>query len=106
MSAKYDLDKKIGEDFFTFIISGNEYIMKYPTTRDLLEIQEKVGELDETDQAKARESQETFLDWAVKYISTTDKEAPDIKEFLLGGNFKYTVGFIDMIKQELGSVNG
>lgn len=97
--AKYNLDENIGEDYFTFDVKGHEYKMTYPSTRELLDLQALQNE----DLATSRESQEKFLDWAIKFTTTDDKTAPDLKETIMGGNFKYTFGFVKMIQKELSN---
>lgn len=128
MSAKYNLNEKAGADYFEFVLDDKTYQMSYPTSRDLLKIQEvseenvnykdEIGKLEEQisveknaeekkkleeSLAQAREklkvSQETFLDWCLSYVKNNE----GLKENFMNRNSKFLLAFIDMVQTELGA---
>lgn len=84
----YNLDENIAE-YFEFIVGGNTYKMKYPTT-DELEVIQKIK--DQTKQGEA------MLD----FISVVTEGAPDILTAMKDKNVQVTKRFRDMIAAEIG----
>lgn len=84
----YNLDENI-EEYFEFIVGGNTYKMKYPTT-DELEVIQKID--DQTKQGEAM----------LGFISAVTEDAPDILEAMKDKNVQVTKRFRDMIATEIG----
>lgn len=123
MSSTYNLNEQVGEDYFKIVIDEHTYIMTYPSSRDLIAIQEmtgetvnyqekieklKQGEITEQTQKeinslveKAKLSQDTFLDWCIRYITSESENAPNFKELLLSKNVKFLLAFVKMVQKEL-----
>lgn len=131
MNGKYNLNERAGADSFEFVLDDIKYHMQYPTSRDVLQLNDVINEsedwqikVEEITQklesaepsekkelqtqledytSKAKIAQETFIDWCAKYISSQDTKAPNIKDTLLNKNVKYMLAFVDMVKTELSS---
>lgn len=129
MSATYNLNEQVGSDYFEFELDGFKYKMNYPSSQDILNIQdmaddtmdyqtkikevtEKIQLTNEEDKSnlsdqlnelsqKAKLSQQSFLEWCVGYV-VPEGDAPNIKEALLKKNVKYLLAFIEMVRVELG----
>ncbi|MCZ2140814.1 MAG: hypothetical protein LC096_05415 [Bacteroidia bacterium] len=93
MNQPYNLDTDVSE-YFEFIIKGNTYQFRYPTTREL----EEFNGIDEKSEDKTKE----FL---AKFISKVDEKSPDVVDLLNSVNIKYWVRFSNMVKTEL-TTNG
>lgn len=128
-SATYNLNEKVGSDYFKFTLDNFEYHMTYPTSKEIMQIsevadsttewQEKILEAQDklvkakaTEKAplqaevadyteKAKLAQTTFLDWCMEYIEPQVKEAPNIKETLMNKNVKFLMAFMKMVQAEL-----
>lgn len=127
MSSKYNLNEKVGQDFFDFTLDDFKYKMAYPSTKDLLDLDgveedavslqlkidtvklniEKNGitptlEKELNGYLKQAELQQTtFLDWVMGFIEPVDEKAPNLKEALMSKSIKYFLAFMNMIKTEL-----
>ncbi len=90
----YNLDTDVSE-YFEFILKGNTYRFRYPTTRELTEF----SNLDEKDTDKK------VKEFIGKYVTPVDDKSPEIVELLNSLNIKYWVKFSEMIKTELANGN-
>lgn len=86
----YDLNDNV-KDSFNFKMDGFIYIMKYPTLNEITEVQ-KIMEKEE-DNLK-------FIDAISKFITSDNKDAPNIVETLKTKNIKVLQNFVEMIKVE------
>lgn len=123
MSSKYNLNELAGLDFFTFDLDGQVYKMSYPTSNELLGLneagknltkyQDRIDKLEKEPvteattkelkqlKVKADTANQSFLDWCAGYIKPEAPEAPDFKSTILSKNLKYMLAFADMIDKEL-----
>lgn len=127
-STTYDLNELTGQDYFEFTLDEFKYRMKYPTTNEIVELNEvaKNGDDWEKDAAaledkvkaatgdkklqlqdhldklneKIKLSQESFVDWCMKYITPDTPDAPNVKETLVNKNMKFLLAFIKMVSTE------
>ena len=84
----YNLDENINE-YFEFTLGGNVYKMKYPTTKELEDIQ-KIKEPEEQGEKM------------LAFISAVTDGAPDILEAMKDKNTQVTKRFRKMIATEIG----
>ena len=89
----YDLDSGISE-YFEFILKGNTYRFRYPTTRESFEAKKLTGVSDEESKA-----------FMVKFVSKVDEKTPDFADIIEDLNVKYWAKFIDMVTKELSNVD-
>jgi polyhydroxyalkanoate synthesis regulator phasin len=127
--SSYNLNDKVGQDFFEFTIDQFKWRMKYPSAKDMIrlgeivemsedykvkidELSEKIAKASDEKKAKlqkeleevenkAKTSQMTMLEWTTGYCEALTENAPDLKDFILSKNVKYLLAFIDMVKTEL-----
>ena len=95
MSA-YNLNDNV-QDSFEFILGGHTYKMRYPTVEETEAVQEVLQ--------KAKESEDTseILKQMYQFISSDDKDAPDIADALKKQNIKVIKNFNEMIKAEFSA---
>lgn len=86
MNQIHNLDEDASE-YFEFILKGNTYRMRYPTTEEI----EKAGEL-KTDQEKTQ--------WMYSFITS---DGPPIEEALKKTNIKAVRKFNEMVTTEFGA---
>lgn len=85
----YNLDEQVPEGF-EFVVGGHTYRMRYPTTEEILDGQNKKGEQEQ-------------LKWLYSFISATEEGVPSIEEALARVNVKVLQKFNHMIKSEFGA---
>lgn len=83
----YNLDEDAAEHF-EFILQGNKYRMRYPTTEEI-------------EQADKLETDEQKNDVVYEYISPVDN-APPVREVLKKVNIKVVKKFNQMVRTEFG----
>lgn len=89
MSNKnYDLDSGV-EEGFNFVLGGNTYFMRYPTTEEVEEMQKEKN---------PQKQAERMFEFAVP----VDQDAPSLKEALKSKNVKVLKKFSEMIAVEFG----
>lgn len=125
MSSSYNLNELAGQDYFTFEIDGFSYKMSYPTTNELVSLNEvgknatdyalrieNLKKEEQTDEVKEHLAQleanyktanQSFLDWCASYIVADREDAPDFKTHLLDKSVKYMLAFSEMVDTELNS---
>jgi hypothetical protein len=130
MSGNYNLNEKAGKDYFEFTLDDIKYRMEYPTSKDVLQLNDVINENDDwqtkvsgltskinttTDSdekvslqaqleevtEKAKVAQESFIDWCLKYVRSDETDPVGLKETLLNKNVKYMLAFVEMVKTEL-----
>ncbi len=128
--SSYNLNEKVGDDYFEFSIDDFKYKMRYPSSQDMLDVSDMTSKIDET-QAKIAKLQEQIIeadakeaiklrqelaelnrqakdvnigmiDWCMNYIEPITDNAPNFKETILKKQFKYLRNFMKMIEVELG----
>ncbi len=103
MSSKYNLTDNVKDDF-PFEIRGLQYIMRYPITEEVEEIQKKSNALqeaqDSNDDAKIDDMSKEIEDYLYSFISPVEHET-SIKEALKKENIKVMQRFNIMIREEL-----
>jgi len=127
--STYNLNEKVGQDYFEFILDGFKYKMAYPSGKEVYqlsevasngdEVQAKVQELQtklltasDADkpaleaqlkdyQEKSKLAQQSYIDWCVTYITPEIDSAPEIKQTLLDKSVKYILAFMDMVQTEI-----
>ena len=93
MNQPYNLDSDVSE-YFEFILKGNTYKFRYPTTREAFSAK-KLTEASDDESKK----------FMVQFISKVDEKAPDFAELIEDINIVYWSRFIDMVTKELSNVN-
>lgn len=94
MNQPYDLDSGISE-YFEFILKGNTYRFRYPTTREL----EEFTGLDLRDE----KSNNVAKDFLIKFVEKVNEKSPEFKDIIDDMSVKYWNRFNDMVKTELSS---
>lgn len=88
----YNLDDQATESF-EFTLESHIYVMRYPTTEEILENQ---GLQDKKDGGKA------MLEWIYGYITPKDPSSPAFPETMKKVNVKKLQRFNEMLKTEMG----
>src|SRR5437867_9010791 len=68
----YNFDEGTTPEYFEFILGGQNYRVRYPTTEEI----EKVSDL------IAEDKQNEIMDYIYSFIAPVNKEAPSIKDAL------------------------
>ena len=90
MSDTYNLDQDVPEHF-SFILSGHEYRMRYPTTEETTKAQNLKANSDEQ------------MEWLYSFIEPVKADSPTIQEALQKVNVKKLMKFTKMISDEFSS---
>jgi len=102
MSSYTDLSDNV-DDTFDFILRGKKYVMRYPTTEELEEIQDLNTEyeaLEDKTTDEAKMMNEKLTNATYNFIKP-EQDGPSIKEVLKKENVKVLSKFNNMIKNEL-----
>lgn len=105
MSSYKDLTDNVDESF-DFVLRGNKYTMRYPTTEELDDIQRLSTEMDGVDtttpegREKAKEINDKLADAMYQFITPVEHET-SIREAMSKENVKVLRNFNTMIKTEL-----
>lgn len=91
MNQPYDLDSGISE-YFEFILKGNTYRFRYPTTREASEAKELENK-----------SEKESKDFMIKFVTKVDEKSPDFGDIIDDLSVKYWSRFISMVTKELTS---
>lgn len=89
MTDPINLDTETDQEFFEFIVDGNNYRMRYPTT-------------EEVEGAQKLKDDENKADWLYSFIQPVNKESQPIKEVLKKKNIKFLKRFNEMVTTEFG----
>lgn len=84
----YNLDEQ--PESFEFVVGGNAYNFRYPTTEEMAEAQKL-----EDDAEK-----EAQVNWLFTFITPVKPEAPSIAEAMKKVSFKVVQAFNDMISEQ------
>ncbi len=84
----HNLDENLG-DSFEFILEGNKYSMRYPSSIELRKILEEKDE-------------KTLVDKLLGYI-TSGEGSPSFQEALDNSNVRKSKRFLKMVREELTS---
>lgn len=93
----YTLDQDTQESF-EFEVGGNTYKMRYPTTEEMLAMNQRAKEV--TDRPLIDQLRETYA-----YITPVSDGAPAIEAVMSGKSVKVLKNFNAMIKAEFGSAD-
>lgn len=93
--SQYNLNDNV-QDAFSFVLGGFTYKMKYPTVEETENVQEVLKK------AERDGNQDVVMDLMYQFISTDDKDAPEIKTAMKKQNIKVIQNFNAMIKAEFG----
>lgn len=85
-SELHNLDEGISE-YFQFVLGGFTYKMKYPNTKEIVNI-------------AAEKNTEKQMDLVYSFITSSEESAPKIKDALTQANIKVLQRFNAMIKKE------
>ena len=93
MNQPYNLDTDVSE-YFEFILKGNTYRFRYPTTREAFEAKK-------LENAPLEESKK----YLIQFISKVDDKSPDFQGVIDDVNVVYWSKFNDMVTRELSNAN-
>jgi len=93
MNQPYNLDTDVSE-YFEFILKGNTYRFRYPTTREAFEAKK-------LENAPLEESKK----YLIQFISKVDEKSPDFQDVIDDVNVVYWSKFNDMVIRELSNAN-
>ena len=102
MSSYKDLSDNVDETF-DFALRGKKYVMKYPTTGELEDIQvlaQKYDKLDDKTTLEAKDLEEQLTNAIYEYITPVDHDTK-IKDAIRKENVKVLKKFNVMIREEL-----
>jgi len=91
MNQPYDLDSGISE-YFEFILKGNIYRFRYPTTREAT----LANELKDKSEKESK-------DFMIQFVTKVDEKTPNFEDIIDDLNVKYWAKFISMVTSELTS---
>lgn len=102
MSSYKDLSDNV-DDSFDFSLRGKKYVMTYPKTGELEDIQklsQEYEKIEDKESLKAKELEEQLSNSIYEYIAPVDHDV-QIKDALRDENVKVLKKFNVMIREEL-----